>query len=168
MLIDLRYTISSIYKSIFAQSILFKPNNMGNFATIDVTIIVMYFMVTLIMGLIMTRQASKSMDHYFLGGRSIPWYLLGMAGMANWFDLTGTMIITSFLYMLGPRGLFIEFRGGACLILAFLIAYTGKWHRRSGCMTSAEWTTYRFGSGATSNWMRFLKAFMTIVTTVGS
>jgi Na+/proline symporter len=140
---------------------------MGNFATIDVTIIVMYFMVTLIMGLIMTRQASKSMDHYFLGGRSIPWYLLGMAGMANWFDLTGTMIITSFLYMLGPRGLFIEFRGGACLILAFLIAYTGKWHRRSGCMTSAEWTTYRFGSGATSNWMRFLKAFMTIVTTVG-
>ena len=140
---------------------------MGNFATIDITIIAVYFIATLGVGLIMTRQASKSMDNYFLGGRSIPWYLLGISGMATWFDLTGTMIITSFLYLLGPRGLFIEFRGGAVLVLAFLIAYTGKWHRRSGCMTAAEWTIYRFGTGATSNWMRFLKAFMTIVTTVG-
>ena len=57
------------------------------------------------------------------------------------------MIITSFLYLLGPRGLYIEFRGGAVLVLAFLLAYTAKWHRRSGCMTSAEWNTYRFGAG---------------------
>jgi solute:Na+ symporter, SSS family len=140
---------------------------MSTFGTIDIVIIATYFLATMLMGVIMTRQASKSMDHYFLGGRSIPWYLLGIAGMANWFDLTGTMIITSFLYMLGPRGLFIEFRGGAVLILAFLIAYTGKWHRRSGCMTAAEWTIYRFGEGTTSKWMRFLKAFMTIVTTIG-
>ena len=140
---------------------------MNNFETIDLFIITGYFVMTMIMGVIMTRYASKSMENYFLGGRSIPWYMLGIAGMANWFDLTGTMIITSFLYMLGPRGLFIEFRGGACLVLAFLIAYTGKWHRRSGCMTSAEWTIYRFGEGAASKWMRFLKAFMTIVTSIG-
>lgn len=38
-------------------------------------------------------------------GRTMPWYLLGVAGMTNWFDMIGTMIITSFLYMLGPRGL---------------------------------------------------------------
>jgi Na+/proline symporter len=93
--------------------------------------------------------------------------MLGMAGMANWFDLTGTMIITSFLYMLGPKGLFIEFRGGAVLILAFLICYTGKWHRRSGCMTGAEWIAYRFGTGTEAKWMRFFKAFMTVVATVG-
>ncbi|MBF0196650.1 MAG: sodium:solute symporter [Planctomycetes bacterium] len=140
---------------------------MAQFSTIDIFIIAGYFLATLTLGVIMTKKASTSMDHYFLGGRSIPWYLLGIAGMANWFDLTGTMIITSFLYMLGPRGLFIEFRGGAVLVLVFLISYTGKWHRRSGCMTAAEWTTYRFGTGATSNWMRFLKAFMTIVTTIG-
>src|SRR5580658_3291075 len=86
--------------------------------------------------------------------------------MTNWFDLTGTMIITSFLFLLGPRGLYLEFRGGAVLILAFLIAYTGKWHRRSGCMTAAEWMTYRFGRGRAAEWMRLLTALMAVLTTV--
>src|SRR5258708_11261091 len=92
----------------------------------------------------MWAKARTSLTQYFLGGRKQPWYLLGIAGMAGWFDLTGTMIITSFLYILGPRGLFIEFRGGAVLVLAFMIAYTGKWHRRSGCMTAARWMTLPF------------------------
>jgi len=134
---------------------------------IDSSIIVIYLIITMGVGLIMTRKASQSLDNYYLGGRSLPWCMLGMAGMANWFDLTGTMIITSFLYMLGPKGLFIEFRGGAVLILAFLICYTGKWHRRSGCMTGAEWIAYRFGTGTEAKWMRFFKAFMTVVATVG-
>ena len=134
---------------------------------IDSSIIIIYLLITLAVGLMMTRKASQSLDNYYLGGRSLPWYMLGMAGMASWFDLTGTMIITSFLYMLGPKGLFIEFRGGAVLILAFLICYTGKWHRRSGCMTGAEWIAYRFGTGTEAKWMRFFKAFMTVVATIG-
>ena len=87
--------------------------------------------------------------------------------MSAWFDLTGTMIITSFLYLLGPRGLFIEFRGGAVLVLAFMLAYTAKWHRRSGCMTPAEWTTYRFGTGFSGELLRFISAIMGIVITIG-
>ena len=134
---------------------------------IDSSIIIIYLLITLAVGLMMTRKASQSLDNYYLGGRSLPWYMLGMAGMASWFDLTGTMIITSVLYRLGPKGLFIEFRGGAVLILAFLICYTGKWHRRSGCMTGAEWIAYRFGTGTEAKWMRFFKAFMTVVATIG-
>ena len=82
-------------------------------STVDYAIILGYLAISLCMGMIMTRKASSSLDHYFLGGHALPWWLLGIAGMANWFDLTGTMIITSFLYMMGPRGLFVEFRGGA-------------------------------------------------------
>ncbi|CAA6679320.1 MULTISPECIES: sodium:solute symporter family transporter [unclassified Lentimonas] len=134
---------------------------------IDSSIIAIYLIITMGVGLMMTRKASQSMDNYFLGGRNLPWYLLGMAGMAMWFDLTGTMIITAFLYMLGPKGLFIEFRGGAVLVLAFLICFTGKWHRRSGCMTGAEWIAYRFGQGKEAKWMRFFKAIVTLITTVG-
>src|SRR5580698_1240928 len=108
---------------------------MHSLSVLDYSIIIGYLLLSLVIGFIMTRKASSSLDQYFLGGRSLPWYLLGVAGMANVFDLTGTMIITSFLYMLGPRGLFVEFRGGAVLVLAFMLAYTGKWHRRSGCIT---------------------------------
>ena len=73
---------------------------MRHLSPIDLTIIVGYFVVTLSVGLAMSRRASSSLNDYFLGGRSLPWYLLGIAGMTNWFDLTGTMIITSFLYLL--------------------------------------------------------------------
>jgi SSS family solute:Na+ symporter len=132
----------------------------------DYAIILGYLGISLLMGVIMTRKASSSLDNYFLGGHSLPWWLLGVAGMANWFDLTGTMIITSFLYMMGPRGLFVEFRGGAVLILAFLLCYMGKWHRRSGCMTGAEWMTYRFGTGKAAEGVRLLSAVMAIISTV--
>ncbi|MBE2213493.1 MAG: sodium:solute symporter [Opitutaceae bacterium] len=140
---------------------------MTSFAPLDLAIIAGYFLLTLVVGLWMTRRASQGLNHYFLGGRSMPWYLLGIAGMTNWFDLTGTMIITSFLYMLGPRGLFIEFRGGAVLVLAFMACYLGKWHRRSGCMTNAEWITYRFGKGQAARWMRVITALMWMVLTIG-
>jgi len=139
---------------------------MHSLAVLDYAIIGGYLAVSLVMGVLMTRKASAGLDHYFLGGRSLPWYLLGVAGMANWFDLTGTMIITSFLYLLGPRGLFIEFRGGAVLILAFLLAFTGKWHRRSGCMTAAEWMTYRFGAGRAAEGVRLLTAVVNILIAV--
>ena len=134
--------------------------------TIDYVIILGYLGISLVMGLLMTRKAGSSLDNYFLGGHSLPWWLLGVAGMANWFDLTGTMIITSFLYMLGPRGLFVEFRGGAVLILAFLLCYAGKWNRRSKCMTGAEWMTYRFGEGRAAEGVRLLSAVMGIIGTI--
>ncbi|MHB9035868.1 MAG: sodium:solute symporter family transporter [Armatimonadota bacterium] len=134
---------------------------------LDYGIIIGFLSLTVVVGLYMTKKASSSLDDYFLGGRTMPWYLLGIAGMSNWFDMTGTMIITSFLYMLGPRGLFIEFRGGAVLILAFLLCYTGKWHRRSGCMTGAEWMIYRFGQGRDAEVVRVITAVMSLVATVG-
>jgi len=139
---------------------------MSTLSTLDYVIIAGFLLLTLAFGLVMSRTAGASLDHYFLGGRKLPWYLLGIAGMANWFDLTGTMIITSFLYMLGPRGLFIEFRGGAVLILAFLLAYAGKWHRRSGCMTGAEWMTYRFGTGRSAESVRLIIALSSLVFSI--
>lgn len=139
---------------------------MHSLSWLDYVIIVGYFSISLVAGLLMARKAKASLNNYFLGGRTLPWYLLGVAGMANWFDLTGTMIITSFLYMLGPRGLYVEFRGGACLVLAFMIAYTGKWHRRSGCMTGADWMTYRFGVGKIAESVRLLTAVLAILGSV--
>ena len=140
---------------------------MSSLTLIDYAVIFGFLGVLLIAGLTMSRRASKDLESYFLGGRNVPWYLLGITGMSAWFDLTGTMIITSFLYMLGPQGLFIEFRGGAVLALAFMLAYTGKWHRRSGCMTPAEWNTFRFGTGFSGELLRLVSALMGIIMTIG-
>ncbi len=140
---------------------------MISLSSFDYLVIAIFFAIVVTTGLVLARRARKNLESYYLGGRRLPWYLLGVSGMSAWFDLTGTMIITSFLFLLGPRGLYIEFRGGAVLVLAFLLAYTAKWHRRSGCMTGAEWNTYRFGTDFSAEMLRFVSALMGIVCTLG-
>ncbi|WP_320178503.1 hypothetical protein [Roseovarius pacificus] len=134
---------------------------------LDYTAIGVYMVIVLAMGRLLMGRASNSLEDYYLGGRRLPWWLLGSSGMSAWFDVTGTMIITSFLFMIGPRGLFIEFRGGAVLVLAFMLCFTGKWHRRSGCMTGAEWMIFRFGRGRDAESARALTAFTWLLLTVG-
>ena len=57
--------------------------------------------------------------------------MLGVSGMAANTDLAGTMVISALIYAVGPKGLFIEIRGGVVLIMAFLMAFMGKWNRRA-------------------------------------
>jgi SSS family solute:Na+ symporter len=134
---------------------------------LDYSVISLYFLILLGMGIYFQRLASRSMEDYFLGGKSLPWWALGISGMGNFLDMTGTMVIVSFLYMLGPRGLFIEFRGGAVLVLAFGMLWVGKWHRRSNCMTMAEWNIYRFGTGSWAQGSRVIVAVANIVFNLG-
>ena len=129
--------------------------------------IVGYFLILLAIGVILKKRAAKSLDNYFLGGRRLPWWALGVTGMAAWLDMAGTMIITSFLFMLGPRGLFIEFRGGAGLVLIFCMLWLGKWHRRSGCMTQAEWMKFRFGQDVGAHIARVVSAISYIIFFLG-
>jgi Na+/proline symporter len=131
---------------------------------LDYGIIGAYCALLLILSLSLWRRASRSLEHYFLAGRNMPWWALGISGMASYFDMAGTMVIVSFLYMLGPRGLYVEFRGGAVLLLAFMLLWTGKWHFRSGCMTGAEWQIFRFGSGSGAQFARVITAVANIVS----
>ncbi len=134
---------------------------------IDYTVIAVYLSFLVGLGLYLQKRASASLEDYFLGGRKLPWWALGISGMASFLDITGTVLIVSFLYILGPRGLFIEFRGGAVLVLAVFLLWTGKWQRRSGCITGAEWMIYRFGEGAGGQAARILKAISEVIFTIG-
>lgn len=134
---------------------------------IDYAIIVIYFSILIGLGLYLQKKASSSLEDYFLAGRNLPWWALGISGMAAWLDVTGTMMVTSFLFLLGPRGLFIEFRGGAVLLAAVCMLWTGKWHRRSQCITGAQWMVFRFGEGFFGNFARVVSVMATITATVG-
>jgi len=134
---------------------------------LDYSIIIIYLSILVVLGIFLKKLASRSLDDYFLGGRKLPWWALGVSGMASYLDITGTMIIVSFLFMLGPRGLFIEFRGGAVLPLAFMLIFSGKWHRRSGCMTGAEWMIFRFGEGIGGQFARIAQSTAVILLTIG-
>lgn len=135
--------------------------------TLDWAIAAAYCCAVPLIGLALAGRASAGLEAYFLGNRRFGSLLMGVSGMADWFDLSGTMVIASLLFLFGPRGLYVEFRGGAVLILAFLMLWTGKWHRRSGCMTAAEWITFRFGEGAAAEALRTALALFNAVVGVG-
>lgn len=139
----------------------------GYLNSFDYAIIVVYACVLIGMTVYLKKFASASLENYLVGGRSLPWWMLGASGMASYLDVAGTMVIVSFLYMLGPRGLFIEFRGGAVLVLVLMMLWTGKWHRRSGCLTGAEWMIYRFGDGPGGRFAQLAKAIASIIWVVG-
>ncbi len=135
--------------------------------TWDYVIFVLYFAILIGIGSYFRKKAATNLEHYLLAGRSMPWWILGLSQMSFWFDMTGTMIITSFLYLLGPRGIYIEFRGGAGLMLVFFMLWAGKWHRRSGVMTAAEWMIYRFGKDFWSHFARLTAVVANVVLNIG-
>jgi Na+/proline symporter len=134
----------------------------------DYSVIVIYFLVLLGLGIFLQRKASKDIEHYFLGGHKVPWWAMGISGMASFLDMAGTMLIVSFLFMMGPRGLYIEIRAGAALVLAFAMAWLAKWHYRSKVMTGAEWMRYRFGDGWGGKASRLISAIAVMLFTIGS
>ena len=115
--------------------------------TIDIVIIIGFLVLVTIVGYIMSNVASKGLSDYFLGGRSIPWYVLGISTATSNFDMSGTMIIVAVVFALGYKGFLVEMRGGVGASLAFLMIFLAKWLRRSRVMTSAEWMKIRFWYG---------------------
>lgn len=140
---------------------------MNYLQTHDYVIIGAYLLALIGLGVYLKKRASASVEDYIVGGRNLPWWMLGFSGMASFLDVAGTMLIVSFLFMLGPRGLFIEFRGGAVLVLAIMMLWTGKWHRRSGCLTGAQWMIFRFGDGAGGRFAQLAKSASVFIWVVG-
>ena len=136
-------------------------------ALVDALIVIGFLVVVTIVGYAMSRMASQGLDDYFLGGRKIPWWVLGISTSTSNFDMAGTMIIVAVVFSLGYQGLLVEIRGGVGLSLAFLMIFLGKWLRRSRVMTSAEWMKLRFGLDRQGRAAHLLSAIANIVLSLG-
>ena len=135
-------------------------------STLDTLIIGTYFLFTLVLGIFLRRKAAQGIESYFLGGRTVPWWVLGASGTASNFDMTGTMIMVSFIFAIGLQGFWVAMRGGMCLPLGLLMVYMAKWLQRSNVMTTAEWMEFRFGSGVQGQAARLLSAVANLIVTL--
>jgi len=127
-------------------------------AGVDGVIIIGFLVLVLVVGYMLAKTASKGLDDYFLGGKKIPWWILGASTATSNFDMSGTMIIVAVVFALGYKGFLVEMRGGVGFSLAFLMVFLGKWLRRSRVMTSAEWMKLRFGTDKQGNVAHILSA----------
>lgn len=135
-------------------------------STLDYSIVIVYLVAMVGIGIYFSRKASSGIDSYFLGERGMPWWALGASGMSSNLDISGTMINTAFIFALGASGFFIEIRGGVTLIMAFLMIFQGKWNRRALVMTLAEWMHFRFGKDKQGDIARLIAAISVIIMTI--
>lgn len=136
-------------------------------ATIDSMIVLGFLLLVTVVGYVMSKAASEGVESYFLGGRKIPWWVLGISSSTSNFDMAGTMIIVAVVFALGLRGFLVEIRGGVGLSLAFLMVFLGKWLRRSRVMTSAEWMKLRFGTDKQGQTAHLISALANIILSLG-
>ena len=134
--------------------------------SVDYLIVMLYILGMVLVGLYFQRKAASGIDSYFLGNRNLPWWALGASGMSSNLDISGTMIIVALVYAIGAKGFYIEIRGGVTLIMAFLMIFMGKWNRRAGVMTLAEWMKFRFGDDKEGKLARLITAITSLIMTI--
>jgi len=130
---------------------------------LDLTILGVYLALVIGVGFVVKRRAAKGLESYFLGNRTLPWWMLAMSGSSSYFDITGTMWIVSILVVCGYRGMWVQWMWGF-VIAAFYMAFMGKWIRRSGVMTGAEWMIARFGAGRAGELARLSYTLYAVLT----
>ncbi len=124
---------------------------------------IIYFALVLGLGFWYKKRASKNLEAYFLGEKRMHWLALAMSGAVSNFDITGTMWIVSMLFLFGMKSMWIHWMWGF-MMGAFFLAFMGKWVRRSGVMTGAEWMATRFGTGRDGVIARTAYAVMAVIT----
>ena len=130
---------------------------------VDAAVIVLYFILVLGAGVWFQRRAARGLDAYFLGGKNIPWLALAVSGASSMFDVTGTMWIVTLIVLFGFKSMWNHWMWGF-LMGAFFMSFMGKWVRRSGVITGAEWMVTRFGDRADGRTARTAYALMAVVT----
>ena len=95
-------------------------------------------------GIYLKRQAAKSMDNYYMGGKTLPWYMLGLSNASGMFDISGTMWLVTLCFVYGMKSIWIPWLWPV-FNQVFLAVYLSIWLRRSNVLTGAEWMRTRFG-----------------------
>ena len=134
--------------------------------TIDIAIILIYFGMTMLIGIYISRKASKNMDSYFLGGKAIPWWMLGVSNASGMFDITGTMWLVSVCFVYGLKSAWLPWIWPT-FNQVFLMVYLSIWLRRSNVMTGAEWLRTRFGNGKGVELSHLIVVIFAIVSAIG-
>ena len=79
-----------------------------------------------------------------MGGKKLPWYMLGLSDASDMFDISGTMLLVSMAFLYGFKSVWIPWMWPV-FNQVFLMVFLSKWLRRSNATTGAEWLGTRFG-----------------------
>lgn len=110
----------------------------------DVGIIVLYLVTMLVIGWVLRKKAGVNKEHYLMGGKKLPWYMLGVSDASDMFDISGTMWMVALCFVYGLKSIWIPWLWPV-FNQVILMMFLSKWLRRSNATTGAEWLATRFG-----------------------
>ncbi|MDP1811497.1 MAG: sodium:solute symporter family protein [Sediminibacterium sp.] len=111
---------------------------------LDISIIVLYLLSMVILGWVLRKKARENQANYLMGGKQLPWYLLGMSDASDMFDISGTMWMVALCFVYGMKSIWIPWLWPV-FNQVILMMFLSKWLRRSNATTGAEWLATRFG-----------------------
>ena len=122
-------------------------------STLDWTIVAAYFALSLVVGLWVSRQAGQDTKSFFLAGRNMPWWLLGVSMVATTFSTDTPNLVTDLVRQNGVSG---NWAWWAFLLTGMLTVFVyAKLWRRSGVLTDIEFYELRYSGKAAA----FLRGF---------
>lgn len=126
-----------------------------NLSTTDWLIVAAFFIITLTIGLMASRKSGKNTSEFFLSGRNMPWWLLGVSMVATTFSADTPNLVTDIVRTNGVAG---NWAWWAFLLTGMLTVFVyAKLWRRSGVVTDLEFYELRY-SGLASAFLRGFRA----------
>jgi solute:Na+ symporter, SSS family len=110
----------------------------------DLAILIAYLVTMVVIGWVLRKKARKNKLNYLMGGKSLPWYMLGLSDASDMFDISGTMWMVSLCFVYGMKSIWIPWLWPV-FNQVFMMVYLSRWLRRSNATTGAEWLASRFG-----------------------
>jgi SSS family solute:Na+ symporter len=125
-------------------------------ATLDWALIILFFIVFLVIGIMVSKKAGKNTQEFFLSGRNMPWWLLGISMVATTFAADTPGLVTELVRQNGVSGNWVWW---AFLLTGMLtVFFYAKLWRRSGINTDLEFYELRYKGKAAG----FLRGFRAI------
>ncbi len=120
---------------------------------IDWAILVIFFIILLSIGFFASKRAGKSVNDFFLSGRNMPWWLLGISMVATTFSADTPNLVTDIVRTNGVSGNWVWW---AFLLTGMLTVFVyAKLWRRSEVLTDLEFYELRYGGKGAA----FLRGF---------
>ena len=132
--------------------------------TLDYSLIIGFFTIVLIIGIVVSKRAGKNTSEFFLSGRNMPWWLLGFSMVATTFSTDTPNLVTDIVRTDGVSGNWIWW---AFLLTGLLTVFVyAKLWRRSNVATDMEFYDLRYG-GKPAHFLRgFRSVYLGIIFNV--
>ena len=133
-------------------------------STLDYGIIIVFFTIVLGIGIYVSKKSGSSSSEFFLSGRTMPWWLLGLSMVATTFSTDTPNFVTDLVRTTGVSGNWSWW----CFLLTGMLTvfvYAKLW-RKSNVKTDLEFYAIRYGGKPGSFLRKFRAVYLGVLFNV--